>query len=94
MMEKPAIPAKRRSDTPDDPLALCRRHNRRKQMTKKAKATPSVRAYLAAAVKKSGKIPTASVRAYIQRTGRSTVTMYRQAAELGLKIKDGSFVRA
>lgn len=63
--------------------------------TKKAAGTssgePSVRAWLEARLAK-GELSVADAKAFVESTGRSAVTMYRQAKELGYGVQKGVFV--
>jgi len=57
---------------------------------------PSVRLWLSSRVHQYGSVKLDDAKAYVAETGRSTVTMYRQAQEAGLKIdrEKKAFVKA
>lgn len=64
-----------------------------KKPAAKKQPAQSVREWLVARLKK-GALPVADALAYAERTGRSSVTVYRMARVAGARAKDGQFVSA
>jgi hypothetical protein len=58
----------------------------KKPAKKSVSEQPSVKAWLAAQIDKHGEIDVEKAKEWVGSSGRSNVTLYRQSAELGLKL--------